>query len=69
MPYASIEVLPPQIREHLPQQAREIYREAFNNAWEEYADSGERREGIAHRVAWAAVKRRYLKKGNAWVPL
>jgi cation transport regulator ChaB len=27
-----------------------------------------RREEIAHRVAWAAVKRRYRKRGDAWVP-
>ncbi|MGT2466161.1 ChaB family protein [Mesorhizobium atlanticum] len=24
---------------------------------------------IAHRVAWAAVKHRYRKQGDAWVPL
>ena len=69
MPYASIEDLPPPIREYLPLHAREIYRSAFNNAWDEYVDRGERREEIAHRVAWAAVKHRYRKAGNAWVPL
>ena len=30
----------------------------------EYLDRGERREEIAHRVAWAAVKHRYRKQGN-----
>jgi len=69
VPYASIEDLPPPIREYLPPHAREIYRSAFNNAWDEYAGRGERREEIAHRVAWAAVKHRYRKEGNAWVPL
>ncbi|WFN33962.1 ChaB family protein [Methanogenium sp. S4BF] len=39
---------------------------AFDNAWEEYADPGKRRddesrEETAHRVAWAAVKRCYRK--------
>ncbi|MDX8482437.1 ChaB family protein [Mesorhizobium sp. VK24D] len=68
MPYASIEDLPPSISEHLPRHAQEIYRAAFNNAWDEYADRGEGREEIAHRVAWAAVKRRYHKTAGAWVP-
>ncbi|WP_201411096.1 ChaB family protein [Mesorhizobium sp. J8] len=69
MPYGSIEDLPPPISEHLPLHAQEIYRAAFNNAWNEYADRGARREEIAHRVAWAAVKRRYRKEGNMWSPL
>ncbi|MDG4880425.1 MULTISPECIES: ChaB family protein [unclassified Mesorhizobium] len=69
MPYASIEDLPPSISEHLPGHAQEIYRAAFNSAWDEYEDRGERREEIAHRVAWAAVKRRYRKQGSVWVPL
>jgi cation transport regulator ChaB len=25
-------------------------------------------EEIAHRVAWAAVKKRYQKLGDTWVP-
>lgn len=68
MPYASIQDLPQAIRDHLPVLAREIYRAAFNAAWHEYAERGERREEIAHRVAWAAVKHRYRKDGNMWVP-
>jgi len=68
MPYVSLEDLPPAIRIHLPRHGQEIYRSAFNNAWEEYADRGERqREQIAHRVAWIAVKRKYRKDGKRWV--
>jgi cation transport regulator ChaB len=37
MPYRSIADLPPRIREHLPPHAQEIFLEAFNHAWEEYA--------------------------------
>ncbi|MEW6631711.1 MAG: ChaB family protein [Pseudomonadota bacterium] len=69
MPYISIEDLPPSISEHLPAHAQEIYRAAFNNAWDEYVARGVKREEIAHRVAWAAVKRRYRKEGSEWVPL
>ena len=57
MPYVSIDDLPPPVQTHLPLHAREIYLAAFNNAWTEYEDRGPaRREEIAHRVAWAAVK-------------
>ena len=67
MPYASNEDLPPGVRHHLPPEAQSIYREAFNNAWESYLGRAEH-ESIAHRVAWAAVKRRYVKLGDFWVP-
>lgn len=51
MPYASLIDLPPAIR-RLPVHGQEIFRAAFNNAWQEYADGGhEAREEIAHRVA------------------
>jgi cation transport regulator len=66
MPYPSIEDLPPALREHLPGHAQEIYVSAFNHAWQSYAAEADR-EAIAHRVAWAAVKRRYRKVGTDWV--
>jgi cation transport regulator len=69
MPYESVDDLPPSVAAHLPLHAREIYRAAFNSAWDDYADRGERREEIAHRVAWAAVKRLYRRQGREWVPL
>ncbi len=67
MPYLTNLALPDSVRRHLPEPAQEIYREAFNHAWQEYADDA-RREEIAHRVAWAAVKRGYTKVGAEWVP-
>ena len=66
MPYASDDDLPTSVRSHLPPHAREIFRSAFNHAWETYARSP-RVEEIARRVAWAAVKRRYRKAAD-WVP-
>lgn len=66
MPYASIDDLPESVRRHLPPAAQRIYLEAFNNAWREYADRPDH-EAIAHRVAWSAVKRRYVKRGEQWV--
>jgi len=57
MPYDSIRELPDSVRENLPKHAQEIYKSAFNNAWEEY-DHDEKR---AHSVAWSAVKKSYKK--------
>ena len=73
MPYKSIGDLPESIRNHLPEHAQEIYLEAFNHAWEEYADPRKRRGGapfeeVTHKVAWAAVKKQYEKdeKTGVW---
>jgi len=65
MPYPNIKDLPESVREHLPEHAQEIYRAAFNSAWEEYNHEEDR----AHRVAWAAVKNEYEKdeKTGRWV--
>lgn len=68
MPYASNAQLPPAVRGHLPPPAQDIYREAFNHAWQTYGDSP-RREEIAHRTAWAAVKHKFEKGENGmWIP-
>jgi cation transport regulator len=68
MPYASIRDLPPAVR-HLPAHAQKIFRSAFNNAWQTYADDGlQQQEATAFRIAWAAVKKRYRKRGNSWLP-
>lgn len=61
MLYASDLELPERVKKVLPKHVLDIYREAFNNAWEEYADPAKRRMNLsrketAHRVAWAAVK-------------
>jgi cation transport regulator len=67
MPYRMNNDLPPGVRGHLPEHAQNIFREAFNHAWQNYAQEGERREEIAHRVAWAAVKKNYCKVGSDWI--
>jgi cation transport regulator len=70
MPYRSNEDLPPTLQARLPPHAQDIYRVSFNNTWERFADAApERREEAAHRIAWAAVKRRYRKAGDRWVPI
>lgn len=66
MPYASNAALPDKIRNALPSHAQDIFRAAFNSAYQSYKDSP-RREEIAHRVAWAAVKKSYEKLGDDWI--
>lgn len=75
MPYRLIRELPYSVRSNLPEHAQEIYRQAFNHAWQEYADPEERRDDVsrevtAHKVAWAAVKQKYWKDSYSgrWKP-
>lgn len=66
MPYSRNSELPASVRRHLPGHAQDIFREAFNHAFRAHAGDP-RQEEAAHRIAWAAVKRRYVKEGNEWV--
>lgn len=73
MPYQKNSDLPDRVKENLPKHAQDIYREAFNNAWEQYDEPHERKddrtqEETAHAVAWSAVQNKYHKdeQGN-WV--
>jgi cation transport regulator len=66
MPYQKLSDLPASVQDLLPEHAQEIFLNAFNNAWKEYRESGKRSGGSSHeetayRVAWAAVKKTYLK--------
>lgn len=65
MPYDSIRELPDSVRDNLPMNAQEIYKSAYNNAWQEYNHDEQR----AHRVAWSAVKKSYKKdkESDQWV--
>ena len=68
MPYVTTSDLPSAAR-RLPPHAQEIFLSAFNSAWQSYADrDAQEQEEIAFRVAWAAVKKRYRKQGERWVP-
>ncbi|MBC7764327.1 putative cation transport regulator ChaB [Microbacteriaceae bacterium] len=74
MPYVSTAELPDSVKHVLPAHAQDIYKEAFNSAYDEYAKPSERhgddsREEVAHKVAWAAVKKKYEKRSDAkWHP-
>jgi len=66
MPYNSNIDLPENVTNVLPEHAQDIFREAFNSAYEEYKDPEDRRgdsdrDETARRVAWSAVKQKYQK--------
>ena len=66
MPYKNTSELPDSVKNVLPPHAQDIYKEAFNSAYEQYKDPEERRDGadreeVSHRVAWSAVKKVYEK--------
>ncbi|EFB2825913.1 putative cation transport regulator ChaB [Escherichia sp. 93.0816] len=66
MPYKIKSDLPENVKHVLPSHAQDIYKEAFNSAWDQYKDKEDRRddasrEETAHKVAWAAVKHEYAK--------
>jgi cation transport regulator len=64
MPYTNTAQLPKGVQQHLSQAAQEIYRDAYNEAWDScrYAkdrfDTNDSRQVTANRVAWETVKNR-----------
>jgi cation transport regulator len=73
VPYDTTEDLPDAVRHVLPQHGQDIWRAAYNSAWDEYEDPQKRRgddsrEQVAAQVAWAAVKHSYEKddKTGRW---
>lgn len=73
MTYKTNSNLPDSVKDHLPLHAQDIYRSAFNNAYDEYKSADKRRDDVsreetAHKVAWSAVKVKYIKneKTEKW---
>lgn len=66
MPYHTVSELPESVKNVLPEHAQDIYKEAFNSAYDQYKNPDDRagggdREETSHRVAWSAVKKVYEK--------
>ncbi|MDG9669351.1 ChaB family protein [Hahella sp. CR1] len=71
MPYDRLSELPNNVSQVLPKHAQEIYLAAFNHAWDQYRDPEDRRgdasrDETARRVAWSAVKEKYVKRDGRW---
>jgi cation transport regulator len=65
MPYRTNADLPSRVRNHLPEHAQDIYREAFNHAYAAHAGECDR-EMRARMIAWLAVKNSYVRAGDTW---
>ena len=67
--YPSTRELPPDVRDNLPEHAQDIYREAFNAAWEQgertFGLPGEESLARASEAAWAAVAQDYIADGRS----
>jgi len=69
MQYETVNQLPVTIRDVLPAEATEIYRKAYNQAWEEFDNEDHRglnQKGLAHQQAWGAVKKEYVFDLDQW---
>jgi cation transport regulator len=69
MPYDTVAELPEQVRHALPKHAQEIWRAAYEAAWEAHSELARAdREATCARIAWGAVKRQYETgpKGGMW---
>jgi cation transport regulator len=58
----------------LPTHAQHIFKKTHASAVKEYQNPSKRRGGkrqsaeeVAHKAAWAAVKKKYKKQGDEWV--
>jgi cation transport regulator len=58
----------------LPEHAQHIFIKTHASALKQYQDPDKRRGGksesaeeVAHKAAWAAVKKKYEKKDDEWV--
>lgn len=57
MPYKTKSDLPESVKHGSTVSCQDIYKEAFNSAWDQYKDKDDRRddasrEETAHKVAW-----------------
>jgi cation transport regulator len=65
MPYETNADLPENLQSLLPPHAQDIFRAAFNRAFADH-EGDPRQEEAAHRIAWAAVKRSYVRTEAGW---
>ena len=69
MPYASLADLPASVKDALPKHGQEIFRAAFNSAYDGTCKDREDRDACANAIAWSAVKTKYKKSDDKWVEI
>lgn len=65
MPYKTTTQLPDGVKNNLPKHAQEIYKSTFNSALKQHNSEADS-ENTAHKIAWAAVKQKYVKREGGW---
>ena len=61
MPYKTNRELPDSVRNSLPEEAQDVYREAYDFADKKYPGW---EEGRKHQYAWGAVKKRFHQESH-----
>ena len=69
MPYASLADLPTSVKDALPKHGQEIFRAAYNSAYDGTCADREDREACSNAIAWTAVKTKYKKSDDKWVEI
>lgn len=69
MPYASLADLPVSVKDALPKHGQEIFRAAFNSAYEGTCADREDLEACSNAIAWTAVGQKYKKTDDKWVEI
>jgi cation transport regulator len=64
LPYYKNSDLPDHVKSGLPDHGQDLYREAYNDAWDIFRDPARRDEGRDHEAcshdhAWAAIEAKY----------
>lgn len=67
MHYRTNSELPPDLREELPEEAQNLYRETFNKNYPKSRDKiVSDSEGLARQAAWKAVREVFVVKDGVW---
>ena len=69
MPYASLADLPDSVKGALPKHGQEIFRAAYNSAYDGTCADREDLEACSNAIAWTAVGQKYKKTDDKWVEI
>jgi len=69
MPYPSLADLPSSVKDALPKHGQEIFRAAFNSAYDGTCADREDRDACSNAIAWSAVGQKYKKTDDKWIEI
>ena len=65
MPYKTKSDLPESVKHVLPSHVQDIYKEAFNSAWDQYKDKEDRRSASLLRSTWRKERSKGVREETA----